>query len=74
VEQEEEVDADHKSPHILLSEVEKAIKEMNKKAAGDDVPVGAQKSLGEDGLNLMTQLINNMYKSAEWTKDSLRLQ
>jgi hypothetical protein len=37
VEPEEEVDEDHKDPRILLSEVEKAIKEMrDKKATGDD--------------------------------------
>jgi hypothetical protein len=45
VEPEEEVDEDHKGPHILRSEVEKAIKEMrDKKATGDDeVPVKALK-------------------------------
>jgi len=36
VEPEEEVDADKKGPYILQSEVGKAIKEMNKKATGDD--------------------------------------
>jgi len=34
VEPEEEVDTDKKGPYILQSEVEKAIKEMNKKATG----------------------------------------
>jgi hypothetical protein len=59
VEPEEEVDADHRGPHILHSEAEKAIKEMrDKKATGDDyVPVEALRLLGDDGLNLMTQLI-----------------
>jgi hypothetical protein len=67
----EEVNEDHKGPHILHSEVEKAIKEMrDKKAIGhDDVPMEALKLLGEDGLNLLTQLINNIYKSGEWLKD-----
>ena len=39
-EPEEEVDTDEKDPHILQSEVEKAIKEMrNRKATGnDDIP------------------------------------
>jgi hypothetical protein len=65
VEPEEEVDADHKG--ILRSEMEKAIKEMrDKKATGDDdVPVDSLKLLGDDGLNLMTQLINNVYESGE---------
>jgi hypothetical protein len=51
--------------------VEEAIKEMwDKKATGvDDVPVEALKLLGDNGLNLMTQLINNIYKSGEWHKD-----
>jgi hypothetical protein len=51
--------------------VEKVIKKMrDKKATGDDdVPVEALKLLGDDVLNLMTQLINNIYKSGEWPKD-----
>ena len=36
VEPEEEVDTDEKGPYILENEVEKAIKEMNRKATGDD--------------------------------------
>jgi hypothetical protein len=59
----EEVDEDHKGPHILRSEVEiKEIKEMrDKKSTGDDdVHVEAFKLLGDDGLNLLTQLINNI--------------
>jgi hypothetical protein len=71
VEPEEEVDEDHEGPHILCSEVEKAIKEMrDKKATGDDdVPVEALKLLGDDGLNLLAQLISNIYESGEWPKD-----
>jgi hypothetical protein len=63
----EEVDEDHKGPHILRSELEKAVEEMrDKKATGDDdVPVEALKLVGDDGLNLLTQLINNMYESGE---------
>jgi hypothetical protein len=58
-------------PHILRSGVEKAIKEMrDKNATGDDdVPVEALKVLGDDGLNLLPQLINNVYESGEWPKD-----
>jgi hypothetical protein len=67
----EEEDGDHEDPHILHSEVEKAIKEMrDKKAAGDDdVPVKALKLLGDDGLNLLAQLISNIYESGEWPTD-----
>jgi hypothetical protein len=44
----EEVDEDHKGPHILCSEVEKVIKETRDKKAtgGDNVPVEALKLLG----------------------------
>ena len=49
VEPEEEVDTGEKGPHILQSEVEKAIKEMrNRKATGDDdIPGDVLKLLGE---------------------------
>jgi hypothetical protein len=71
VEPEEEVDEDRKGPHIVHSEVEKAIKEMrDKKATGDDdVSVEALKLLGDDGLNLLTQMINSIYESGEWPED-----
>jgi hypothetical protein len=71
VEPEEEVDEDNKGRHILCSEVEKTIKEMrDKKAAGDDVvPVEALKLLRDDGLNVLTQVINNIYESGGWPKD-----
>jgi hypothetical protein len=51
--------------------VEKAIKEMrDKKATGDDdVPGDVLKLLGEDGLKLMTQLINSIYVTGEWPRD-----
>jgi hypothetical protein len=54
--------------------VEKVIKEMRDKKAteDDDVPVEAPKLPGDDGLNLMTQLINNMYESGP--RISLKLQ
>jgi hypothetical protein len=42
----------------------------DEKATGDDdVPVEALKLLGDDGLNLLTKLINNIYESREWPKD-----
>jgi hypothetical protein len=64
VEPEEEVDEDHNGPHILRSEVEKDIKEMgHKKGTGDDdVPVEVLKFLVDDGLNILTQLMHNIYK------------
>jgi hypothetical protein len=51
--------------------MEKAIMEMrDKKATGDDdVPVEALELLGDNGLNLLTQLMNNIYESGEWPKD-----
>jgi hypothetical protein len=46
VEPEEEVDANEKRPYIFQSEVEKVIKEMNKKATrDDDVPGNVLKFL-----------------------------
>jgi hypothetical protein len=69
VEREEEVDADEKGPYILESEVGKAIKEMNKKATGDDdVPGDVLKLFGE-GLKIMMKLINAIYETGEWPKD-----
>jgi hypothetical protein len=66
----EEVNEDHKCPHILCSEVEKAMGMRDKKATGDDdVPVEALRLLGDDGLNLLTQLISNVYESGDWPKD-----
>jgi hypothetical protein len=71
VEPEEEVDTHEKTPYILQSEVEKAIKERKyKKAAGNDgVPGDVLKLLGEDGLKVMTKLINTIYETGEWPKD-----
>jgi hypothetical protein len=51
--------------------VEKAIKVMmDKKATADDVIRGkVLKLLREDGLKLMTWLINSIYVSGEWPRD-----
>jgi hypothetical protein len=75
VEPEAEVDEDEKRPYILQSEVEKAIKEMrDKKATGDDdVPGDVLKLLGEDGLRLMTQMINSIYVTGEWPRDFIEV-
>ena len=64
----EEVDTDEKGPHMLQSEVEKAIKEMwNRKATGDDddAPGDVLKLLGEGGLKILTKLINTIYETGE---------
>jgi hypothetical protein len=55
--------------------VEKAIKEIrDKRATGDDdVPGDVLKFLGEDGLRLMTQLINSIYVSWEWSRDLIEV-
>jgi hypothetical protein len=52
---------------ILQSEVEKAMKEMrDKKATGNDDVLGdVLILLGEDGLRLITQLINNIHETGE---------
>lgn len=71
VETEEEVQADEKGPYIMQNEVEKAIKEMkDTKAKGhDDMPGDIHKLLGEDGLRIMTQLIN-IYETGDWPTNS----
>jgi hypothetical protein len=55
--------------------VQKVIKEIcDKKATGDDdVPGDVLKVLGEDGLRLMTQLINSMYVTGEWPRHLIEL-
>ena len=67
VEPEEEVDTDEKGPHILKSEVEKAIKEMrNRKASeDDDIPGDVLKLLGEGGLKILTKLSITLYNTGE---------
>jgi hypothetical protein len=51
--------------------VEKVIKEMrDKEATGDDdVPGDVLILLGENGLELVTQLISSIYETGEWPKD-----
>ena len=70
-EEEEEVDTDEKGPHILQSEVEKAIKELrNRKATGDDdIPGDVFKLLGEGGLKILTKLSNTIYNTGQWPQD-----
>jgi hypothetical protein len=70
VEPEEEVDTNEKGPYILQSEVETAVKEMNKMATGDDdVPGDVLKIMGEGGLKILMKLINTIYETGEWPKD-----
>jgi hypothetical protein len=65
VKPEEEVDADEKGPYIFQNEVEKFIKDMkDKKPTGEeDAPGDVLKVLVEEGLRLMTQLINNIHET-----------
>jgi hypothetical protein len=51
--------------------VGKVIKEVrDKKAIADDhVPGVVLILLGEDGLRLVTQLINNIYEMGQWPRD-----
>jgi hypothetical protein len=39
----------------------------------DDVPGDVLKLLGEDGLKLMTQLINSIYVTREWPRDFIEV-
>jgi hypothetical protein len=42
----------------------------DKKATGnDDVPGDVLKLLGENGLKIVTQLINNICETGDWPKD-----
>ena len=44
---------------------------MNRKATGDDdVPGDVLKLLGEGGLKILTKLINTVYETGQWSKDS----
>ena len=47
----------------------KAIKEMRRKATGDDDVPGDVLKLGEGGLKILTKLINTIYETGEWPKD-----
>jgi len=42
----------------------------NRKAILDDVPGNVLKLLGEGGLKMLTKLINTIYETGEWPKDS----
>ena len=41
----------------------------DKKAAADNVPGDVLKLLGEESLKLVTQLINNIHETEEWSKN-----
>ena len=59
-------------PTILKSEIVKAIKDMRrKKATGDNIPVDLLKEPGDNGLKIMTALVNKIYMSGDWPKDFL---
>jgi hypothetical protein len=59
---------------MLHSAVLKSIKEMtDKKGTGDD-DVSGDQILGEDYLKIMTQLINNIYETGQWSWIALKLQ
>jgi hypothetical protein len=62
IEVEDELDEDDKEPIILKSEIVKAIKDMRrKKTTGDDnIPVDLLKELGDNGLKIMTTLVNKI--------------
>jgi predicted secreted Zn-dependent protease len=39
----------------------------------DDVPGDVLSLLGEDGPKVMTQLINNIYDTVEWSRDFIEV-
>jgi hypothetical protein len=43
--------------------------EIRKATGGEDAPGEVLKLLGEDGLRIMTQLINNICETGEWPRD-----
>jgi hypothetical protein len=51
--------------------VERATAEMkdNRATGDDDVPGDLLKLLREDGLRTVTEQINNIYETGDWTKD-----
>ena len=71
VEGEEEVSDENKGPSILKSEVVWALKHLkNKKATGiDKVPAEVLKLLGEEGIEELWNLCNEMYNSGNWPED-----
>ena len=75
VKPEGDINVDKKGSYILQSEVEKAVKEMrDKEATGDDdVPVDVLEMLGEDGVRLLTYLINSIYETGEWPRDFIEV-
>jgi len=52
---------------LFQSELIRAIREMNKNVTEDDVPGDTLKLL--DGLQLRTQLINNIHRTGRWPQD-----
>jgi len=61
--------------HIFCEVKWKTIEERrNKMAAGDDAPGDVFKLLGEDGLKIMTKLINTFMKLESGPKTSRKLQ
>jgi len=75
VEPEGDIDVNKKGSYILQSEVEKAVKQMrDKEATGDDdAPADVLEMLEEDGVRLLTYLINNIYETGEWPKDFIEV-
>ena len=69
LEMENEVDKDDMGPSILKCEVMKAIEEMRKgKATGDDeIPVDVLKIMGDNGIQVLTKILNRIYESYNMT-------
>ena len=61
----DELDEDDKGPIILKSEIVKVIKDMRRKKATGDIPVDLLNQLGDNGLKIMTALVNKIYMSGD---------
>jgi hypothetical protein len=68
------VDADEKCPCVLYREVEKAMKRRIRNLQQKMMYLGMDSDCRKKiVLNVITQLINNMYETREWPKDFIEV-
>ena len=74
IEEEGEVDEECRGASILMSEIQKAIREMKtRKATGvDELPIELFKCLSEEGLAEIVHLCNKIYETGKWPDDFLK--
>ena len=73
IEAQDELDEDDKGPTVLKSEIVKAIRHAKKEGHNRDnnIPVDLLKELGDNGLKIMTALVNKIYTRRDWLKEFL---